>query len=362
MTKKLLLLNGLAILMIPLQHAGGYGFQAMFEWTDRYRQVTSLPNFDLLGTPAYYGILVLRQLATFSVPSFLFISGYFLAFLARGKDAKVTWSKVLPRIKVLLFPFVIWTVIRYAFVLRSWPTSLDDLLDPYAFVPILIQFYLLSPLLVPIARKRWKLFLAIFALMHLALQVTRALNSIDVHFPGQVLLLTATPRWFFLGQQPFWFPFGLVFGLHFQKYTEQLVQLRPKLLVGTVILFVLSIVEYLVADTLNPAAWIGPTYSGVALNFYIIAAMLLILSLDESKFPYSKTISDLGTKSLGIYMGNIPAIFLTAFMMYHLTSWALGVQLLYVPILFTAGLGGPLLFMWIVRKTPLRPAYRYLFG
>jgi hypothetical protein len=86
------------------------------------------------------------------------------------------------------------------------------------------------------------------------------------------------------------------------------------------------------------------------------------LSLNESSFPYSKTIADLGTKSLGVYMGNIPAIYVTAVIMYRLTPWVLGILPIYVPILFIAGLGGPLLFMWIVRKTPLRPAYRYLFG
>jgi peptidoglycan/LPS O-acetylase OafA/YrhL len=242
------------------------------------------------------------------------------------------------------------------------PTSVGEVLDPYHFIPILIQFYLLSPLLVPIARDRWKLLLGSFAVLHLGIHTLRYLHDLGVILPGQELILYLTPRWFFLGQQPFWFPFGLVFGLHFQKHSQQLAKIKWQLLIATIIFGIFALVEYQVGDYLNGPQWIGPTFAGLSRNFYIFFFILLILAINESSFPWSKDISNLGTKSLGIYMANIPAIYVTAVLMYHFTPWALGSQLLYQTVLAIAGLGGPLLLMWLIRRTPLRVGYRYLFG
>ncbi|GAB4577445.1 MAG: hypothetical protein Fur0022_01760 [Anaerolineales bacterium] len=360
MTKKLLFLNGLAILMIPLQHAAAYGLQAMFEWTDRYLPV-EVPNYDLLGTVPYYVLTFIRQLSTFSVPSFLLISGFFVAFLATGKEGKVTWEMVMPRVRVLLYPFVIWTIIRYA-LLRRWPISFDEVLNPYAFVPLLIQFYLLSPFLVSIAKTRWKLLLGTVAILHLGIQSIDYLQAMGVTFPGQAFLIQVTPRWFILGQQPFWFPFGVVLGLHFRNLAAYLSQIKWKLLIATVVFLLLTIVEYQIADYRNGEMWIGAGFNGFARNFYILLVILLILALDETKLPFSKSIANLGAKSMGIYMANIPAIYLAAVLMYHATPWLLGIQVIYFIILFIVGLGGPLLLMWLVRQSPLRVNYRYLFG
>ena len=66
--------------MIPIHHATAYGLQAMFMWTDRYRDV-AVPNYDMLGSLSFYVTIIVRQLDVYSVPAFLFISGYFIAFM-----------------------------------------------------------------------------------------------------------------------------------------------------------------------------------------------------------------------------------------------------------------------------------------
>ncbi len=360
MTRRLLFLNGLAILTIPIHHATAYGLQAMFYWADRYRPVT-VPNFDLLGSPSYYISIIIRQLDTYSVPGFLFISGFFVAFMARGKNSKVTWKTIMPRVKVLIIPFVVWTVIRYV-VLRRFPTSLDEILNPYHFIPLLIQFYLLAPFLVPLAKDRWKLLLGVAAFIHLSVQAIRYTNNIGVEFPGQDMLLVLIPRWIVIGQQPFWFPFGLVFGLHLKEFSQRLAQFKWQLLVAVVVFGVLSVVEYQVADFINGEAWIGPSFSGFSRNFYILAFLLYVLSLDKISPTMMKHFTALGTKSLGIYLANIPFIYVLAVLMYRLTPWVLGNQLLYQTALFAIGLGGPLLLMRLVQRSPLRGSYRYLFG
>lgn len=368
MTKRLLYLNGLAILMIPLEHASAYGVQNLFffVWTALHPGV-AVPNYTLLGSIPFHVFTIIRQISAFSVPSFLFISGFFISFLAKGKDSNVTFSQVIPRVKVLFFPFVIWTVIRFV-LLRQWPKSLDEILQPYHFVPLLIQFYIIAPLLVPLAKKHWKLLLLGAAFIHLGVQFFRYMDAYDLVVPGQHLVLSLTPRWLIIGQQPFWFPLGLVAGLHVKDIQPRLASLRPKLFIATITLGILMLVEYYVAYGIMKGAWQGEgKFEGVEFtsfirNFYIIAIMFLILSLEEKSLKFPKFFTNLGGKSLGIYMGNIPAIYVTALLIYHFIPVLLTQYLLYALILFAAGLGLPVLFMWIIRNTPLRVTYRYWFG
>jgi len=360
MSRKLLLLNGLAIISIPFQHATAYGLQAMFFWTDRYLPV-AVPNFDKLGTLPYYMTNIIRQLSFFSVPAFLFISGYFIAFLAKGEKSEVTWDMVMPRVKILLIPLTSWTVLRFV-LLRRWPSNLDEVLDPYAFIPLLCQLYLLSPLLIPIARRRWKLFLVVAGLINLAVQGPRYLNYLGIEVPLQEQIAMITPRWFFLGQLQFWFPFGLVYGLHFQQLTRRLAQHKSKLFLSMILLGTLTIAEYQIADFYNGDEWIGPGFSGFTRILFALTFILWFLSFEEISIPFGKEISNIGAKSLGVYMGNIPFIYVVAVFLYRFAPWVLGSQILYQPILVIAGLGGPLLLMKVVRETPARRVYRYLFG
>jgi surface polysaccharide O-acyltransferase-like enzyme len=360
MMKKLLILNGLAILVIPIHHAAAYGLQAMFFWTDRYLPVTT-PNFDQLGTFHYQVTMVIRQLDAFAVPAFLFISGFFIAFLARSDKSSITWKTMLPRIKILIFPFLIWTVIRYI-LLRRPPSGIDEALNPYHFIPLLIQFYILSPFLVPIAKKRPALLLIGAAIIHLSVQGLRYFDGLGINFPGLEILLQLTPRWIVIGQQPFWFPFGLVVGLNFTKFQEWLARTNRWFLVGTVTFGFLAVLEYQVVDYLNGGVWLNPAFGGFTRTFYILAFILWFLALDENSIPFTNILSKLSARSLGIYLANIPTVYVTAVLMYRFTPWVLGNQLLYQLILFSAGLGGPLLLMEVIRRSPMRKGYRHLFG
>jgi surface polysaccharide O-acyltransferase-like enzyme len=359
-TRKLLLLNGLAILGIVLHHASAYTLQAMFEWTDRYMPV-SVPNYDQLGSPAYFLLMTIRLLAIWSVPAFLFISGYYAGFMTKGNDGPLKWNSMLPRVKVLLYPFIVWTAIRFI-LLRSFPTSLDQVLNPYHFVPLLIQFYLLAPWITRLAKRNWKLLLAGAALIHLVNLGIGYLTNIGFSFPGQDVYLALTPRWFFLTGQPFWFPFGIVFGIHFYNRGRQLARLKWPLLATVILLSLFILAEYSYLDYLNGEEWLGPVFNGLAAIPYSLAVILCFLAFNDVSLPLSSELTQVGAKSLGIYLGNIPCVYVVAVLMYHFTPWLLGYHLIYYSILAVAGLGGPLLLMELVRRSPVRVQYRILFG
>ena len=150
-----MLLNGLAILAVVLNHASGWGYTAMVYWADRYRPVIS-PNFDQVWGFGFYGLIIISQLTLFSVPAFLFVAGFFIAYASRADPRGLSWKTVQSRITKLLIPYLIWSVFIFAEnALQGRVLSVADYVlqlitggatGAYFFVPVLFQFYLLSPL------------------------------------------------------------------------------------------------------------------------------------------------------------------------------------------------------------------------
>lgn len=360
MIRRLLLLNGLAALAVPIHHASGYGFSAMFEWTDRYQQVT-VPNYDQIGTLSYYIIILIQQLDYFALPAFMFVSGFFAAFAAVGSEPKLKWSIVKSRVINLLVPFAIWTIVFFILFTRRLPGSVDEILDRYYYIPLLMQFYLLAPFIVSLAKKRPKLVLIAAAVLELGRFTIRYLLDLHVSFPGQDVIIFLTPRWLF-PMLFFWFALGLVIGFHRESVTQWLARVKWALLAAVIGLGVLTMVEYAIVARATGQEWMGPYFGGFSRQVYALAFILCFLAFDDLKIPFSAQLSDLGTKSLGIYLVHNRIMYFMAVFMYRQTPALLGNQLLYQLILIAVGLAGSLILMEVVKKSPTRPVYRYVFG
>ena len=198
MVRRLLYLNGLAVLGVILYHASAWGFIAMFWWTDRYRSV-SVPNFDQLGSISYFALRLVEQLIIFSIPSFLFVSGFFISIATGKYQETIGWNVIFARIKTLVIPFLIWSAIILGLKrLQGQAFSPLGMLDmiftgqvepPYYYVPVLVQLYLISPLLVPLARVRWRPVLVIAALVQILAVGLRYTPILQIYFPGREILL-----------------------------------------------------------------------------------------------------------------------------------------------------------------------------
>ncbi len=172
MTRRVFLLMGLAILAVILSHAAGWGQIAMFNWADRTRPVIA-PNYDLVGTLDDYILLVIRQITAFAVPAFLFCSGFFVAFAARSNRGVFTWRMVRVRLVNLLIPYLIWSVLWYGLdtvqghgyppgkFLTNLVTGMTDGSGSYYFVPLVCQFYILSPFIMRLAKSRPRMLLTV---------------------------------------------------------------------------------------------------------------------------------------------------------------------------------------------------------
>jgi len=369
MVRRLLYLNGLAALGVVLNHTTAWGFIALFWWTDRYRAV-SVPNFDQLGGGAYFSLRIIEQVIIFTIPAFLFVSGFFIA-VAAGRDQKgLGWNVVGTRIKSLVIPYLLWSIIMLAldFALGDVYTPLVYLrilltggaTPAFYYVPLLCQLYLLSPLLVRLARKNWKpLFIGVLLLQVVILAV-RYPYILGVQNALVNQLVAWTPGWFFPGRI-FWFVFGLVVGLNLNAVKRWIYRFRWVFVGSAVVLFFLGLWEWELLYRYSGQEWIAPAET-ILDNLFAAAFVLGLLAFEKSNVPFTSQVSYLGSKSFGIYLVHSLVLEVTARLVYHFAPGLLGIPVLYIPLLFLLGLFVPLALMEFVSRTPARRFYTYQFG
>jgi fucose 4-O-acetylase-like acetyltransferase len=369
MHRKLLLLNGLAVLGVVLNHATGWGFTAMFWWADRYRAVAA-PNFDQVGSASYYALRFIEQAVAFTVPAFLFVSGFFIAFaLGRAKEGE-RWRTVGSRIKMLVIPYLIWsTLLLAAGFIQGERYSAAELVRaylfgraaaPYYYIPLLVQLLLLAPFLVAAAKSRWRALLvgaAVLQLLTQGLYYLRVLGSGD---PGLRAVGMLAPSWFFTSKL-FWFVLGIVICLHLAEFKGLLARTRRAWPAALVIFLALGMVESEALLRASGEDWI-PYYDTALDSLYALAFIMSFLAYDKLVLPQSERLGELGTKSYGVYLIHAPAQEYMARAVAVLIPALLAVQAIFQPLLWLAGLGAPLLLMWLVSRSPANRYYRYLFG
>jgi peptidoglycan/LPS O-acetylase OafA/YrhL len=357
------------VITVILYHSAAWGFVGMFYWADRYRNVPA-PNFDLIGSSSYFALRTIEQLIIYGIPTFLFVSGFFIAISTGRNQKTIGWRLIWSRVKNLVIPFLIWSLLILAFQFvqgeRLSPLEfirtllLGQTTEAYYFVPVLIQLYILAPFLVPLARNRWKLLLVLAGVIQLITMLLRYFLILNAD-PGifePIMFLTKS--WFFPGFI-FWFAMGIVIGFHWQEFRETLVRYRWIFLGGLVVTFFVGMVEWELLFQASGQPWIGPRETLVD-NFYAGFFLLSFFAFESIKFPFSAQLSSLGTKSYGIYLVHSPVLEYTARLIYHIAPFLLGYQIAFQPILYAAGFGIPLLLMELVNRSPFRRYYSYLFG
>lgn len=368
MNRNLFLLNGLAILGVVISHAAGYGQIAMYNWAS-YIQETVDPGYIPVGGLAYYVLLSIRLIFSFSVAVFLYVSAWYLTY-AVGKQSTISWKVVMRRIYTLLIPYLFWSAIvfLYEMTLNHTRYSVSGYLyrifllgadGPYYFIPLLCYLYLLSPFLIPLARNNWKALLIVTVAIQAATMVIYYLRLVDhgsvIAFLGKITPDQSVPRWIF------YFVFGLVSGFHATRYKLWAYKIRWSALVTCIILVILAILEYDIIFRIKGIGW-GNAPLTLFTTLYSLFFIVYFQTLDVKRFPFSKILYQLGNRSYGIYLIHVKSMEFIARLLYHFAPIILLYQVVYQPILWIFGLGAPLFFMYIVENTPTRRYYRPLFG
>jgi len=369
MLRRLLRLNGIAILGVIVFHTAGWGFTAMFAWTHRYLPVTA-PNFDQVDTLPYFALRGVEQLAVFSIPAFLFVSGLFIA-IATGRARKnVSWPTVRARIRDLAIPYLFWSILLMAVSFAQNPTltpqaAIVNLLTgganpAYYYVPLLIQFLLLAPLITWFARERWLPLLMVAGLIQLSVQLLYYPALLNVDVGALQPAVDFVPKWFFPARI-FWFTLGVVAGFHMQAFDGFVRRIRWWALGLALILFPLGMLEWEIIQDFSGQPWLAHRET-ILDSLFSAAFVFSFLGFKRAAAPYSAQLNNLGSKSFGIYLIHSPVMEYTARLVYHVAPWVLASQVLFQPLLIVLGLGVPLAMMAVVNRSPARAYYKYSFG
>jgi len=225
-------LSGLAILLIVMNHAIHFGVMV----------------YPVQGGWLYV-LSLLESLGIFAVPAFLFISGAFVSYSA----AQLTPAFIKGSVSRILWPYVIWSLTFFVLeflvtgVRQSPAGYVKNLLVgyPYHFVPLLIFWYLASPLAVKLGRQHG---LAVVLIIG-ALQALLILERYPRMFGPERLL----PEWTSIMRIPVlftsmsdwavFFPLGLVFSIHEKTLKPKVHRVWWMLIAATVVLFALGVLE-----------------------------------------------------------------------------------------------------------------------
>lgn len=273
-----------------------------------------------LASSATFGLnhqliyFLMNKMASFSVPAFILLSGFVLCFRYSSLgDKHSIMNFYKKRYKYLLVPYILWSLLyhlyhhfgkheSYYFWLKNY---IEETLTGAAnyhlyFVPLLAQYYLLTPFLLRLihrfheqnAQKAPHFLLSLTILFQIIIGwVNQTLHVVD----DRSILSTTYMIFFVLG--------GYM-GIHYERYSKWIKQKRFILYGLTFFLLCIHIGKYLFVLH----GWVfNPLLSDVIVQLYCLAVTLSLIELSKeiSAFPpASKTINALGKFSYIIYLSH----------------------------------------------------------
>jgi fucose 4-O-acetylase-like acetyltransferase len=369
LTSQLLYLNGVAVLFAAIYHASGWGYTAMFWWTDRYGALPT-PDFSQLHTAQYYVLRMIEQFVSSGVPIFLFVSGYFVAFATRQNQKTISPKVVRARISMLVVPYFTWSILLLSIRLAEGNAPapltavkmlvLGGFASPYYYIPLLCQLYLLAIIMVPLARKHPLFLLSGALLLQLIVLAVQYAELLRIHTTGLKYFAAFTPSWFFPGRV-FWFALGVSIGFHLHAVSARLVRYRWLALICALATMLLAALEWEVLLAASGQSWLTPQVTFFD-NVYAFLFILAFVGFAGLSLPANGAVRELGAKSFGIYLMHAPVQEFAARLLYHLLPAVLAYQILFQPALVIVSLALPLLIIAVVRRSAIAQFQQYLIG
>ncbi|OGO16088.1 MAG: hypothetical protein A2Y93_02860 [Chloroflexi bacterium RBG_13_68_17] len=369
MARKLIVLNGLAAILAVVHHSTHWVLTSMIWWADRY-SAAAVPDLGQVGGPGYWLLRVVDQVADGAVFVFLFVAGYSVCMAVGAGQGTVGWRLIVARVKHLVLPYLVWSMVMLASGLlqgETWqPMEVIRILAtggaaaPYYFVPLLVQLYLLSPLLFPLAKSHGKRLLALAVAIQL---VTIALvYGLLLGFGGggferfaRVIL-----DWHLPAYAP-WFILGLIAGSHRLEFAAFLGKARRFLLWSIPPAFVAGLVEWESLRRVTGRSWLSPQETLVDILFFylFLLALLAFEFVPPSTVP---ALSRIGAMAYGIYLSHVLVLEVTARVAYHIAPPLLAIPVLLQLTLVVFGAGIPFLVMTLLKRTAPGRLYAWAFG
>ena len=321
-----------------------------------------------VGTPEYHALFALRQLALFAVPMFVFVSGFVRAYgVAQGKP--VQWKSIFRWVGALIPPFIIGllTIVLAYFgpvlLTRSRAIRLEEIIGTYdfvAFIPIAIEFYLLFPLIVRLAKRSPVALLIGAAVIQSSVIAAWYLSHGGTSFAAMLGRYASFSEYHFWSRMMY-FCGGVVIGLYHTTLLPKLVQ-RRGWLVGLVVLFgAWAVVEMERMSSLNAPGTLFASQFLIPAVAYFMCLSLLVASWGQA-WRGQQVWLTVGQRSLGIYILQWSVLFTLGRIAAALVPQLMFQSLLFFLMLCLVALVAPLLVSFALARLKLERWHRYIFG
>lgn len=342
-------LSGIAIFLIVLNHSIEIGLNIP--------QDLGFKQLDGWGRDF---LSILQAFGVFAVPIFLFISGSFIAYATKGDPPTLSIKFLITSLKHILIPYLIWSGLFYITVYFIYDQSygltgyIKNLLVgyPFHFIPLLVFYYLISPLLIRIGKKYAALLLIIITVYQLFLITVLQPGILGFKLPEWSYTLTPPVLRTTMADWGIFFPLGLVYGLHTNMIKSWIFKLRWLMLALFVIFFMVGVLSFIFKLINFPIS----RYISMA------AFIFLVPVIRRDSIPYVRQLEKLGRRSYGIYLSHLITLELIFLALKTVAPRILTIPLISFPILLVMGLLIPLGIMEFLANAPTKRYYRYIFG
>jgi surface polysaccharide O-acyltransferase-like enzyme len=309
--------------------------------------------------PFAAGLLVLLEtLGVVAVPTFLFVSGAFLAYASLGSD-RLTYRTVFARVPNLLFPYLVWSLVFYTLVFftsgdtYSVAGYVKNLLVgyPFNFVPLILFFYLLSPILLRLNERFGWGVIAIVGVYQLFLFNLEFPGALGFAWPAWAWWLAPKVVYSGLATWGVFFPLGMTYSLKARSVMPALIKWRWVLWALVLFFFGFAVLAHIHVSNFS-----------LAPSFCAVLFVMVAPTLRRDLIPMVRRLEAVGKKSYGIYLIHLLVLYPVLLAIKSLVPWSSQLHIVLIPLLVALGLGIPNLVMSRTERAPLRRAYRYVFG
>jgi len=350
MYKQFVALSGFAMILILLNHSSTF--------------VTTIPQ--MLGDPVSVEwqqsvLAVFQVLGIIAVPVYFVVSGSFLAYAYQGmaKERSKFFKFIGSSVERILWPYLIWSTLFYLMIYflfnirLNWFDYGKDLLVgyPYNFVPLLVFYYLVSPVVIWVGRRYPHLLLGVIFLYQLTLLNLLSPGILGFIFPEWVSRFRPPIIARTMADWAIFFPIGIVYGLEKAKVIPWAIKYKRVFIVIFFVAMMLSILDKIAIIRFPQASHFAP-----------LAFICLLPAIDRNSIPLVRRLEQIGKRSYGFYLTQIIILDLILFLVHILKPEMFTYPILLTILCFPVALFVPWGLMIQMAKPPTNRVYAYLFG
>lgn len=348
MSRQFAALRGVAIMLVVVNHSVALSLTRL--------KTTGLP----IPAPWQVTLLtIVKSWGLLAVPIFLFLSGAYVAYATKGRDLRVSYRTIVMSLRFVLVPYLIWSLLFYVLIFfinhdqYSVVGYLRNLVVgyPFNFVPILVFFYFLGPILVRIGEGRpWLVLLGALVYQAICAGVLKP-GLVGFKLPDWAYFLTIPGIRQSMAIWGLFFPVGVVFSLHRSRMSAVLKRALVPVCLLTALFYTMVLADELTSSSLPIGGWLFP-----------IAGIFLVPLIPRESIPWVSWLEWLGKMAYGLYLTNLTIITLAITFLSSWLPFLFQILVVLVAILIAVTIGVNAGLFEIISRSPAPKLRRYFFG